>query len=58
MPEKYFRKSYINREFGEDIVIKFATEVKENVKIFKAKVKVIIKLVRGDKEIPIWECLM
>ena len=55
---KYFRKSYINREFGEDIIAKCLTEVKEQMlKYFKTtKVKLgdYQKLVRGDKEIPIW----
>ena len=55
---KYFRKSYINREFGEDIIAKCLIEVKEQMlKYFKTtKVKLgdYQKLVRGDKEIPIW----
>ncbi len=55
---KYFRKSYINREFGEDIIAKCLIEVKEHMlKYFKTtevKLGDYQKLVRGDKEIPIW----
>ena len=55
---KYYRKGYINKKFGEDILAKSLLEVKQQMlKYFKTtKVKLgdFQKLVRGDKEIPIW----
>ena len=56
--DKYYRKGYINRNFGKDIIAQSLREVKEQMlKYFKTtKVKLgdYQKLVRGDKEIPIW----
>ena len=55
---KYYRKSYINREFSKDIIAECLLEVKEQMlKYFKTtnvKLGDYQKLVRGDKEIPIW----
>ena len=55
---KYYRKSYINREFSKDIIAECLYEVKEQMlKYFKTtnvKLGDYQKLVRGDKEIPIW----
>ena len=55
---KYYRKSYINRKFSKDIIAECLLEVKEQMlKYFKTtnvKLGDYQKLVRGDKEIPIW----
>ena len=55
---KYYRKNYINRNFGKDIIAQALKDVKERmIKYFKTtKVKLgdYQKLVRGNKEIPIW----
>ena len=55
---KYYRKSYINRNFGKDIIAQCLREVKEKMlKYFKTtevKLGDYQKLVRGEKEIPIW----
>ncbi len=55
---KYYRKSYINREFSKDIIAECLLEVKEQMlKYFQTtnvKLGDYQKLVRGDKEIPIW----
>ena len=55
---KYYRKSYINREFSKDIIAECLLEVKKQMlKYFKTtnvKLGDYQKLVRGDKEIPIW----
>ena len=55
---KYYRKSYINKKFGEDIIAQVLQETKQQMlKYFKTtKVKLgdFQKLVRGEKEIPIW----
>ena len=55
---KYYRKSYINRKFSKDIIAKCLLDVKEQMlKYFKTtnvKLGDYQKLVRGDKEIPIW----
>ena len=55
---KYYRKSYINRNFGKDIIAQCLREVKEkmlsNFKTTKVKLGDYQKLVRGEKEIPIW----
>ena len=55
---KYYRKSYINKKFGEDIIAQVLQETKQKMlKYFKTtKVKLgdFQKLVRGKKEIPIW----
>ena len=56
--DKYYRKGYINRNFGKDIIAQSLREVKEkmlkNFKTTKVKLGDYQKLVRGDKEIPIW----
>ncbi len=56
--DKYYRKNYINRNFGKDIIAQVLKDVKERmIKYFKTtKVKLgdYQKLVRGNKEIPIW----
>tara|TARA_B100000242_G_scaffold238913_1_gene178853 strand:+ start:752 stop:2806 length:2055 start_codon:yes stop_codon:yes gene_type:complete len=56
--DKYYRKNYINRNFGKDIIAQALKDVKERmIKYFKTtKVKLgdYQKLVRGNKEIPIW----
>ena len=55
---KYYRKNYINRKFSKDIIAECLLEVKEQMlKYFKTtnvKLGDYQKLVRGDKEIPIW----
>ena len=55
---KYFRKSYINRKFSKDIIAECLLDVKEQMlKYFKTtnvKLGDYQKLVRGNKEIPIW----
>tara|TARA_A100001388_G_C28762926_1_gene498876 strand:- start:352 stop:2403 length:2052 start_codon:yes stop_codon:yes gene_type:complete len=55
---KYYRKSYINRKFSKDIIAECLLEVKEQMlKYFKTtnvKLGDYQKLVRGNKEIPIW----
>ena len=56
--DKYYRKGYINRNFGKDIIAQVLRDVKEkmlkNFKTSKVKLGDYQKLVRGDKEIPIW----
>ena len=56
--DKYYRKGYINRNFGKDIIAQSLRDVKEkmlkNFKTTKVKLGDYQKLVRGDKEIPIW----
>ncbi len=56
--DKYYRKGYINRNFGKDIIAQALRDVKEkmlkNFKTTKVKLGDYQKLVRGDKEIPIW----
>ena len=56
--DKYYRKNYINRNFGKDIIAQVLKDVKERmIKYFKTtKVKLgdYQKLLRGNKEIPIW----
>ena len=56
--DKYYRKNYINRNFSKDIIAQALKDVKERmIKYFKTtKVKLgdYQKLVRGNKEIPIW----
>ena len=56
--DKYYRKNYLNRNFGKDIIAQVLKDVKERmIKYFKTtKVKLgdYQKLVRGNKEIPIW----
>ena len=56
--DKYYRKNYLNRNFGKDIIAQALKDVKERmIKYFKTtKVKLgdYQKLVRGNKEIPIW----
>jgi acyl-homoserine-lactone acylase len=56
--DKYYRKEYINRNFGKDIIAQALRDVKEkmlkNFKTTKVKLGDYQKLVRGDKEIPIW----
>ena len=56
--DKYYRKGYINRNFGKDIIAQALRDVKEkmlkNFKTSKVKLGDYQKLVRGDKEIPIW----
>ena len=55
---KYYRKSYINRKFSKDIIAECLLDVKEQMlKYFKTtnvKLGDYQKLVRGNKEIPIW----
>ena len=55
---KYYRKSYINRNFSKDIIAECLLDVKEQMlKYFKTtnvKLGDYQKLVRGNKEIPIW----
>ena len=55
---KYYRKSYLNRKFSKDIIAECLFEIKEQMlKYFKTtnvKLGDYQKLVRGDKEIPIW----
>ena len=56
--DKYYGKGYINRNFGKDIIAQSLRDVKEkmlkNFKTTKVKLGDYQKLVRGDKEIPIW----
>ena len=51
--DKYYRKGYINRNFGKDIIAQSLREVKEkmlkNFKTTKVKLGDYQKLVRGDK---------
>jgi acyl-homoserine-lactone acylase len=55
---KYYRKDYINRKFGEDILAQSLLEVKQQMLKYFETTKVKLgdyqKLVRGNKEIPIW----
>jgi len=55
---KYYRKSYINRKFSKNIIAECLLDVKEQMlKYFKTtnvKLGDYQKLVRGNKEIPIW----
>ena len=57
-PTLLSRKSYINKKFGEDIIAQVLQETKQQMlKYFKTtKVKLgdFQKLVRGEKEMPIW----
>ena len=56
--DKYYRKNYLNRNFGKDIIAQVLKDVKERMinyfKTTKVKLGDYQKLVRGNKEIPIW----